>query len=161
MKIEIEHEGSCLGATGGTGRLIVRDALAKGHSVVALVRSKARALDLPGSRHDRGRCSIASPTTATSSGPATRAGASRTTPSVPAFQRRPPLRATARRSTSGPVRHHHGPNRPSSIDRHQPQITKMKSSPAAEAAGVVRRAAELRDKVHDRGSWKFGIESTA
>jgi hypothetical protein len=32
MKIEIEHEGSCLGATGGTGRLIVRDALAKGHS---------------------------------------------------------------------------------------------------------------------------------
>ena len=30
MKIEIEHEGSCLGATGGTGRLIVRDALAKG-----------------------------------------------------------------------------------------------------------------------------------
>ena len=48
MKIEIEHEGSCLGATGGTGRLIVRDALAKGHSVVALVRSKARALDLPG-----------------------------------------------------------------------------------------------------------------
>lgn len=37
-----------LGATGGTGRLIVRDALAKGHSVVALVCSKARALDLPG-----------------------------------------------------------------------------------------------------------------
>jgi hypothetical protein len=37
MKIEIEHEGSCLGATGGTGRLIVRDALSKGHSVVALV----------------------------------------------------------------------------------------------------------------------------
>ncbi len=36
-----------LGATGGTGRLIVRDAKAKGHSVVALVRSKARA-DLPG-----------------------------------------------------------------------------------------------------------------
>jgi len=44
MKIEIEHAGSCLGATGGTGRLTVRDALAKGHSVVALVRSKARAL---------------------------------------------------------------------------------------------------------------------
>src|ERR1700730_8311306 len=61
MKIEIEHEGSCLGATGGTGRLIVRDVLAKGHSVAVLVRSKARALDLPGSRHDRGRCSIASP----------------------------------------------------------------------------------------------------
>ena len=37
-----------LGATGGTGRLIVRDALAEGHSVVALVRSKARASDLPG-----------------------------------------------------------------------------------------------------------------
>jgi uncharacterized protein YbjT (DUF2867 family) len=37
-----------LGATGGTGRLIVRDALTKGHSVVALVRLKARALDLPG-----------------------------------------------------------------------------------------------------------------
>ena len=37
-----------LGATGGTGRLIVRDALAKGHSVTALVRSKARASDLPG-----------------------------------------------------------------------------------------------------------------
>lgn len=36
-----------LGATGGTGRLIVHDAVAKGHSVVALVRSKARA-DLPG-----------------------------------------------------------------------------------------------------------------
>jgi len=35
-----------LGATGGTGRLIVRDAVAKGHSVVALVRSKASA-DLP------------------------------------------------------------------------------------------------------------------
>ena len=48
MKIEIEHEGSCLGATGGTGRLIVRDALAKGHSVVALVRSKARARISPG-----------------------------------------------------------------------------------------------------------------
>jgi putative NADH-flavin reductase len=42
-------------ATGGTGRLIVCDALAKSHSVVALVRSKARALDFPGSRHDRGR----------------------------------------------------------------------------------------------------------
>lgn len=32
-----------LGATGGTGRLIVRDAVAKGHSVVALVRSKTSA----------------------------------------------------------------------------------------------------------------------
>ena len=37
-----------LGATGGTGRLIVRDAVAKGRSVVALVRSKARASDLAG-----------------------------------------------------------------------------------------------------------------
>ena len=37
-----------LGATGGTGRLIVRDALAKGHSVMGLVRSKARATDLSG-----------------------------------------------------------------------------------------------------------------
>ncbi len=37
-----------LGATGGSGRLIVREVLAKGHSVVALVRSKARAPDLPG-----------------------------------------------------------------------------------------------------------------
>jgi uncharacterized protein YbjT (DUF2867 family) len=36
-----------LGATGGTGRLVVRDAAAKGHSVVALVRSAARA-NLPG-----------------------------------------------------------------------------------------------------------------
>jgi putative NADH-flavin reductase len=32
-----------LGATGGTGRLIVSDAVAKGHSVVALVRSMASA----------------------------------------------------------------------------------------------------------------------
>jgi uncharacterized protein YbjT (DUF2867 family) len=37
-----------LGATGGTGREIVREAGAKGHSVVALVRSKARAQDLAG-----------------------------------------------------------------------------------------------------------------
>ncbi|BDU21560.1 SDR family oxidoreductase [Dyella sp. GSA-30] len=36
-----------LGATGGTGRLIVRDSLEKGHSVVALVRSTVGA-DLPG-----------------------------------------------------------------------------------------------------------------
>ena len=36
-----------LGATGGTGRLIVSDAVAKGHSVVALVRSTAGA-NLPG-----------------------------------------------------------------------------------------------------------------
>src|ERR1700682_1185410 len=37
-----------LGATGGTGREIVREALAKGHSVVALVRSRAKAQDLGG-----------------------------------------------------------------------------------------------------------------
>ena len=37
-----------LGATGGTAGLIVRDAVAKGHSIVALVRSKARASDLAG-----------------------------------------------------------------------------------------------------------------
>jgi uncharacterized protein YbjT (DUF2867 family) len=36
-----------LGGTGGTGRLIVRDAMAKGHSVVALVRAKTRS-DLSG-----------------------------------------------------------------------------------------------------------------
>jgi len=36
-----------VGATGGTGQLIVRDAVVKGYSVVALVRSTARA-DLPG-----------------------------------------------------------------------------------------------------------------
>ena len=36
-----------LGATGATGQLIVRDATASGHYVVALVRAKARA-DLPG-----------------------------------------------------------------------------------------------------------------
>jgi len=66
-------------------RRIVGDALAKGHSVGVLVRSKARAPDLPGSRYNRGRCSIASPTTGTSSRPATRAGASRIAPSVPAF----------------------------------------------------------------------------
>ncbi|MFT9093301.1 MAG: NAD(P)H-binding protein, partial [Gluconacetobacter sp.] len=32
-----------LGATGATGRLIVSRALAEGHDVVALVRSRARA----------------------------------------------------------------------------------------------------------------------
>jgi uncharacterized protein YbjT (DUF2867 family) len=37
-----------LGVTGGTGRLIVRDAVVKGHSVVVLVRSKGRASDLAG-----------------------------------------------------------------------------------------------------------------
>jgi len=37
-----------LGATGATGRLIIRQALAKGHGVVALVRSKAKAADLAG-----------------------------------------------------------------------------------------------------------------
>ena len=42
-----------LGATGGTGRLIVSDAVAKGHSVVALVRSTAGA-DLPGAESIEG-----------------------------------------------------------------------------------------------------------
>lgn len=37
-----------LGATGGTGRLITREALAKGHKVVALVRSREKARDLSG-----------------------------------------------------------------------------------------------------------------
>ncbi len=37
-----------LGATGATGRLIVSQALAKSHSVVALIRSKAKAADLAG-----------------------------------------------------------------------------------------------------------------
>jgi len=39
-----------LGATGGTGCLIVREAMAKGHSVVALVRSRANAPDLAGAQ---------------------------------------------------------------------------------------------------------------
>ncbi|MGJ4955948.1 SDR family oxidoreductase [Bradyrhizobium sp. HKCCYLRH2015] len=39
-----------LGATGGTGRLIVRDALARGHHVTALVRSPERAGDLQGAQ---------------------------------------------------------------------------------------------------------------
>jgi hypothetical protein len=37
----------------------------------------------------------------------------------------------------------------------------MESALAAEAAGFVRRAAALRDKVYDRGGRKFGRESTA
>ena len=37
-----------LGATGGTGRLVVGEAIAQGHSVVALVRSRASAPDLAG-----------------------------------------------------------------------------------------------------------------
>jgi uncharacterized protein YbjT (DUF2867 family) len=37
-----------LGATGGTGREIVREAGAQGHSAVALVRSKAKASELAG-----------------------------------------------------------------------------------------------------------------
>jgi uncharacterized protein YbjT (DUF2867 family) len=37
-----------LGATGGTGRLIAREAVARGHGVVALVRSKANASGLAG-----------------------------------------------------------------------------------------------------------------
>jgi len=39
-----------LGATGGTGCLIVGEAMAKGHSVVALVRSRANAPDLAGAQ---------------------------------------------------------------------------------------------------------------
>ncbi|MGJ4881057.1 MULTISPECIES: NAD(P)-dependent oxidoreductase [unclassified Bradyrhizobium] len=39
-----------LGATGGTGRLIVRDALARGHHVTALVRSPDKAGDLQGAQ---------------------------------------------------------------------------------------------------------------
>ena len=39
-----------LGATGGTGRLIVRQALAQGHIVTALVRSPDKAGDLGGAR---------------------------------------------------------------------------------------------------------------
>ncbi len=39
-----------LGATGGTGRLIVREALGRGHVVLALVRSKESARDLSGAQ---------------------------------------------------------------------------------------------------------------
>lgn len=39
-----------LGATGATGRLILSQALAKGHDVVALVRSKAKAADIIGAK---------------------------------------------------------------------------------------------------------------
>ena len=39
-----------IGATGGTGRQIVREAAARGHEVVALVRSTAKAADLAGAR---------------------------------------------------------------------------------------------------------------
>jgi uncharacterized protein YbjT (DUF2867 family) len=39
-----------VGATGGAGRRIVSEAAAKGHSVVALVRSSAKARDLPGAQ---------------------------------------------------------------------------------------------------------------
>lgn len=39
-----------LGATGGTGRLIVSQALARGHQVTALVRSPEKARDLKGAR---------------------------------------------------------------------------------------------------------------
>lgn len=39
-----------LGATGATGKLIVREALSKGHSVTALVRSPKKAGDLKGAR---------------------------------------------------------------------------------------------------------------
>lgn len=39
-----------LGATGGTGRLIVAQALARGHAVTALVRAPEKARDLTGAR---------------------------------------------------------------------------------------------------------------
>jgi putative NADH-flavin reductase len=39
-----------LGATGGTGRLIISEALARGHEVTALVRSPEKAGDLTGAR---------------------------------------------------------------------------------------------------------------
>jgi uncharacterized protein YbjT (DUF2867 family) len=45
---EAEMKILVLGATGGTGRLIVREAVARGHGVVALVRSKANATGLAG-----------------------------------------------------------------------------------------------------------------
>jgi hypothetical protein len=41
-------------ATGATGRLIVRDAVAKGCGVVALVRSKVDAADFVGAEHIEG-----------------------------------------------------------------------------------------------------------
>src|SRR3954452_12208272 len=39
-----------LGATGGTGRLIVKEAIARGHAVTALVRSPDKAGDLNGAK---------------------------------------------------------------------------------------------------------------
>jgi hypothetical protein len=48
MKIEIEHEGSCSGATGGTGRLMVRDALAKRPFRRCPGSLEGPRLDLPG-----------------------------------------------------------------------------------------------------------------
>src|ERR1700716_3452578 len=66
-------------------RLIGRDALAKGHSVVVLVRSKARALDLPGSRRDRGVARSAHPLLGHRRDRQRELGASRIAPSVPAF----------------------------------------------------------------------------
>jgi uncharacterized protein YbjT (DUF2867 family) len=43
-----------LGATGGTGRLIVEEAIAAGHEVVALVREKAKAGHLAGATLEEG-----------------------------------------------------------------------------------------------------------
>jgi uncharacterized protein YbjT (DUF2867 family) len=43
-----------LGATGGTGRLVVREALARGHAVTALVRSPDKAAELGGARVIKG-----------------------------------------------------------------------------------------------------------
>ena len=39
-----------LGATGGTGRLIVSQAVARGHDVTVLVRSAEKARDLKGAK---------------------------------------------------------------------------------------------------------------
>jgi len=51
MNIKNEHSKILvLGSTGGTGRLIVRQALARGHDVTALVRSAEKAIGLDGAQ---------------------------------------------------------------------------------------------------------------
>ena len=51
MNIKNEHSKILvLGSTGGTGRLIVRQALARGHDVTALVRSAEKAMGLDGAQ---------------------------------------------------------------------------------------------------------------
>jgi uncharacterized protein YbjT (DUF2867 family) len=54
--LEAEMKILVLGATGGTGRLIVHEAVARGHGVVALVRSKANATGLAGAELIEGDC---------------------------------------------------------------------------------------------------------